>query len=174
MKKYKQRIFETICKRCGRKIYVSESALSHPLGRICERCITPNEKQQIMDFQVARMMKHDKRYGKNPNILGFQIGKPKGLYESFHGNPSQRKRKLKIQVPEKGEKLIAIGRLINLEYSPYGSSQYKKTHFTHKLGDNGNKILPNKPILAVSEDGKQLFIVNDKSFYKFGKQGIVG
>jgi len=412
MKKYKQRIFETSCKRCGRKIHVNESAFSHPLGRICERCITPNEKQQIMDFQVARMIRLHKRnpmdeenlnmepyddsfekrfphirtffeqatswadiiklkrqankkerndepgwksgpidyffkrikdergyftvhtrtaaeyrtdqilrtripgqravprkwhtnpinrkpryywnvwgidlsnnkrklmggvvasekivaeriaktqfaeefrrryrflkvlsdkkeivvesYGrknpltkkeydyatriyektlleaqkfrkqgyeelakrkeaktegirsiatifgppslvrpkhrKNPNILGFQIGKPKGLYESFHGNPPKT-RKLKIGVPEPGEKIISIGKLINLEYLPYGSSKYKKTQFTHKLGDDGTKILPNKPILAVSEDGKQLYIINDKSKYKFGENGIVG
>ena len=156
-------------------LIITDVAENGIAGRQSIRLYVENRisRKTFQDAMDKGLRIYENRRKKNPNILGFQIGKPKGLYESFHGNPPKT-RKLKIGVPEPGEKIISIGKLINLEYLPYGSSKYKKTQFTHKLGDDGTKILPNKPILAVSEDGKQLYVINDKSKYKFGENGIVG
>jgi len=156
-------------------LIITDVAENGIAGRQSIRLYVENRisRKTFQDAMDKGLRIYENRHKKNPNILGFQIGKPKGLYESFHGNPPKT-RKLKIGVPEPGEKIIAIGRLHSLEYKPYGSSQHKKTLFSHKLGDDGNKVLPNKPILAVSEDGKQLFVVNDKSSYNFGERGIVG
>lgn len=111
---------------------------------------------------------------RNPTIFETLFGKPKGLYEQFHGNPPMRTRKVKIRVPNKGEKLVAIGKLVSVEYEPYGSSRRRKVRYTHELGDTGSRVLPEKPILATGKDGKGLFVIEDKSSPKFSSRGIVG
>jgi len=109
----------------------------------------------------------------NPIIFDTLFGKPKGLYESFHGNPPQV-RKVRVRVPNKGEQLVSIGRLTAIEYQPYGSSRRKRTTFIHKLGDTGSRMLPEKPILATGKNGKGLFVIEDKSSPKFTERGIEG
>jgi len=58
----KQRITLTKCKRCGTQIAIS---MSHPLGQICARCITPEEKDRILQEQLGVMRKSSKR---NPEV----------------------------------------------------------------------------------------------------------
>jgi len=50
-------IYPTTCKRCGKEIYSSRQAVEHPLGRICSECTTPDEKQQILDYQAGHIMR---------------------------------------------------------------------------------------------------------------------
>ena len=59
------RIFYTKCKRCGREIVSSRLALTHPLGQICSKCITPDERQEIMNY-LSRHMLSKARKIKNP------------------------------------------------------------------------------------------------------------
>ena len=92
------------------------------------------------------------------------------LYESFHGNPPANIRKVHIKDPKR---LVKIGRLKSLVYEPEAPSKRKGTHYEHAFGDYGYKFKKGQePILAVSEDGKQLFVVEGK--YIFGERGIVG
>ena len=48
-------IFFTTCKRCNAKI--ASSGMSHPLGRICGKCITPEEREEILQYQSGAIMK---------------------------------------------------------------------------------------------------------------------
>ena len=73
-----------------------------------------------------------------------------------------------VRWPDSGETMVAIGRLTELRYKPYGSSNRSNTIFFHKLGDTGEKTLPDKPILATTADGKGLFILQDKAKPVFG------
>ena len=100
---------------------------------------------------------------------------PTSLYRSFHGANPKNVRKVSLKLPKKGEKLVKIGRLVEVVYIPESPSKRKGTAYQHSFGDTGESMmLPDKPILAVSADGKQLFILNDKSHPKFGGRGIVG
>lgn len=51
-----QKIFTTKCKRCGKMIASSRWSMTHSLGQICSGCITPEEKQQIIDDQIRIIM----------------------------------------------------------------------------------------------------------------------
>lgn len=98
---------------------------------------------------------------------------PSSLYQSFHGNPPSRLRKVKLPIPKEGERLLAIGRLISLVYLPYGSSQRKGTYFEHQFGDDGRRIYPEKPILCTDSQGKHLYILPDKSGLYVNERGII-
>jgi len=95
---------------------------------------------------------------------------PLSLYQSFHGANPKGTRRINFSVPTR---LVKIGRLKSLIYAPESPSKHVGTHFSHKFGDYGYKFVRGQePVLAVSEDGKQLMIVNGK--YVFGDRGIVG
>jgi len=96
------------------------------------------------------------------------------LYEAFHGNPPHTSRKLAVRWPNAGEPMLAIGKLIEVRYKPYGSSKRSNTIFFHKLGDDGERVAPDKPILATTADGKGLFILSDKADPTFTERGIIG
>ncbi len=98
---------------------------------------------------------------------------PRRLYESFHGNPPVT-RKVNLPTPEKGDHLVAIGKLVSVVYEPFGSSRLKGHLYEHKLGDLGGKTLKEKPILATDSAGKNLYIVPDKARPKFTSRGIIG
>ena len=99
---------------------------------------------------------------RNPNSL---------LYRSFHGVSPKGTRRVKV--PRAEGRLIAIGRIVRIEYEPYGSSKRKGIHYYHIMGDDGRKIHREKPILATSEDGKSFFIVKDQAKTHFTSRGII-
>ena len=101
---------------------------------------------------------------------GYKGKNPTSLYQAFHGANPGKIRKVKIEVPKR---LIKIGRLISLDYEPENPSKRKGIRYTHKFGDTGERMLPEKPLLAASKDGKQLFIVNDGSSTHFSERGII-
>ena len=98
---------------------------------------------------------------------------PISLYQSFHGNPPSRVRKVNLPVPKKNDRLLAIGRLVSAVYEPYGASQRKRTLYEHKFGDDGSRIYPEKPILCTDSKGKHLYIVPDKARPYFTEIGII-
>jgi len=108
--------------------------------------------------------KHKKYKSKNPI----------NLYQAFHRAQPIRLRKVKVDLPKKGDRLIKIGRLESLTYRPEYPSKLRGAEYEHKMGDTGTMMLKDKPILATREDGTGLFIIPDKSKYKFTKRGIVG
>lgn len=98
----------------------------------------------------------------------------RSLYQQFHGRPPTRIRIAYYKSPKSKEKVIKIGRLAELVYNPEPPSQYAGKYYKHQFGDYGYKFGKQQPILAVSRDGKQLYIINDRAKPKFGKRGIVG
>jgi len=95
-------------------------------------------------------------------------------YRDFHGSPPRNARRVNLPNP-KGGSLMKIGRLTQINYIPENPSMLAGAEYSHKFGDTGTVVFKkNKPILAVDSTGKQLYIINDKSTYKFGPRGIVG
>ena len=93
------------------------------------------------------------------------------LYQAFHGaNPKVRRVRY---VPPK-EPLVAIGYITDITYLPYGSSKRKGTAYQHLWGDTGSKVLREKPILAVSQDGRNFYILRNRSSARFSERGIIG
>lgn len=96
-----------------------------------------------------------------------------GLYQAFHGNPPREVKRLQIRLPKRGERLIKIGKLSSLQYEPEPPSQRTGSRFEHEFGDYGYKFRRGQePLLAVSADGKQLYILAGR--YRFSARGIVG
>ena len=104
----------------------------------------------------------------------YKLSNPLSLYQAFHGNPPARARKVKLPIPQKGERLIKIGRLHSVIYEPERPSQHRGKLFEHKLGDTGERMLREKPILATDSQGQNLYIIPDKARPKFTKRGIIG
>jgi len=98
---------------------------------------------------------------------------PLSLYQSFHGNPPAKTRMVNLPVPKKGQKLVKIGRLTHVTYNPELPSKRAGSHYEHAFGDTGTKILPDKPILATDEGGKNLYIIPDKAKPRFTNRGII-
>lgn len=96
------------------------------------------------------------------------------LYKEFHGNPPARVRRVKLRVPKKGDRLVMLGRLIEIVYAPQYTSKLKGKVYIHKMGDTGTMVLKHKPILATGEDGRGLYILEDKSSPKVTRRGIEG
>ena len=73
------KIFETTCKRCGKTIYASPRAFEYRLGRICKECITPEESQEILEYQADRIIRRTQRNPLEPRICphcGAKISTP--------------------------------------------------------------------------------------------------
>ena len=94
------------------------------------------------------------------------------LYTAFHGSKPQLRR-VRFQSPKPNETLVAIGRITQINYRPYGSSGRKGVEYTHTMGDTGSSINPEKPVLAVSQDGKRFYIIRDKARTHFSARGII-
>ena len=102
-----------------------------------------------------------------------KIANPASLYQRFHGTPPAKVLKVKFSPPKPGEKLVAIGFLEEVVYKPFGSSQRRGQLFHHQMGDTGNGINPERPILAVSQDGKRLYIIKNKAKTRMTERGII-
>lgn len=113
-------------------------------------------------------------YATNPNKRGKSRKNPVTLYQKFHGNLPKNVRKVKIRIPNRGEKLIKIGRLTAIQYRPEHPSRLKGQEYRHILGDMGTRILPDKPLLATGADGKGLFIIDDGAKPMLTTRGIIG
>lgn len=98
---------------------------------------------------------------------------PTNLYQSFHGNPPARLRKVNLPIPKKGTRLIKIGRLTAIEYKPEHPSRLAGREFRHTLGDTGYAKLPEKPLLVTDEKGENLYIIKDGAKTKFTHRGII-
>ena len=113
-------------------------------------------------------------YGdENPKNSTNQSFTAKSDYQKFHGNPPQRRRKMNIRMPKKGKPLWVLGRVPEIRYEPYGSSQHKGTTFRHKFGDTGSRVLPHKPLLVT--DGVDIWFAHEKgSTLHVNERGIIG
>ena len=152
------------CIDCGKKLDI-ESAVPVEYGGkrayICIRCYRSGVRLNPLSGFIIPTM-----YELNP--AGAK------LYQSFHGNPPARTRKIKYSNLKPNETLVKIGRLVQLEYEPEYPSQHVNKRFYHKLGDTGRIVLKDKPILATRLNGKGLFILNDKSNPIVTSRGIIG
>jgi len=157
-------IYETTCKRCGKTIYSSRWAMRHHLGRICSACTTPEEKQEILDYQSGIIMKGTK---KNPKST---------LFRNFHGTDPVKTSKVLFEPPKSGEPILKIGRLSQINYVPESPSRKAGHEFYHKSGDLGHKTIKSNAILATNQQGTQLFIVREKDskYPLFTERGIIG
>ena len=100
-----------------------------------------------------------------------QMRNPISLYQAFHGALPKRIRKVKFELP-KG-RLVKIGRLISLDYAPENPSRHVGVRYTHKFGDTGRVILPDKPLLVTDSKGKNLYIIKDGAKTHFTERGII-
>ena len=95
------------------------------------------------------------------------------LYEDFHGAPPATERR--VQLPEPRGPVMQVGRVIEIVYEPEKPSTLAGKQFQHEFGDRGlpwfDKNPKHRPILAT--DGKDLFIVRDKSKHYFSERGII-
>ena len=96
---------------------------------------------------------------------------PISLYQSFHGNPPGRIRKVKFAMPR--GRLVKIGRLLSLDYAPENPSRHQGVRYTHRFGDTGEGMLPEKPILCTDSKGRNLFILKDGAQTHFSERGII-
>lgn len=134
--------------------------------------LSPLQRERLKEKAQMHLMAHrflGRAYSKP--LLTEVMKNPKGLYQDFHGNNPARVRNVHLPEPI-GGRVIAIGRLMRLEYEPYPPSKHAGTRFYHVMGDDGNRILKDKPILAT--DGRSLFIVPDKASPRFTGRGIIG
>ncbi len=141
-----------------------------PSTVICPLCretvhVRPEEDRTEALLKHLQRIKHNPKRGrKNPR---------QSLYESFHGAPPQRTRK--VNVPRPTSPLIAIGRATRIEYQPYGSSRHKNIRYYHDFGDIGGSMLKVRPILATDAKGKNLFLIpGSKKYPRFSSRGILG
>lgn len=167
-------IVHTNCKRCGEQLYASTTFSGHPLSRICSKCATPEEEQEIFRLTGRRVLGKATKKHRNPLVIGTAKNGPEGLYKSFHGNQSKGTRKVRVWIPGAGDRLVKIGRLTELRYTPEEPSEHTGTEFFHKMGDTGRMVLKKKPILATGPDGKGLFVIDDGASTKFTDRGLIG
>ena len=156
-------IFSTHCKRCGKAIASSRWAIMSPLGQICHDCITPKEREEILEYQAGAILKKAR---KNPT--------GSSLYESFHGMPPKTKRVIHF-TPPKGT-LLSIGTVSRIDYVPGKNSKHKNVNFFHRTGDTGSKQLESNWILATNSKGTEFYLIKDKKskYPLFSGRGIIG
>ena len=134
---------------------------------------------KLQEITLAMLAEHKRRSGQNPMARQAARANPSGLqdamYSSFHGaNPGNARR---VQVPAPQGHLVAIGKLVRIEYEPYGNSQHKNTRFFHVSGDTGDQKLKTNTILCTDDTGKNLFLIKDNpnsQYPYFGPRGIIG
>ena len=171
--KVRKQIHERCCPKCThwsdkesemwRNIY--KMVGSNPKGRkvkVCWHCKRP-VRETVGKSGLCR------------KCIGLaKLKNPADLYAAFHGVSPKGVRKVNFRNPKLGERVIKIGRLKELVYHPEPPSLRSKSEFIHSFGDFGDKFMNVQPVLAVSKDGKQLYIINDRASPKFGGRGIVG
>lgn len=96
------------------------------------------------------------------------------LYEGFHQTGPARMRKIGYEPPSGA--LVKIGRVTQINYQPEEPSKRKNSEYYHKMGDTGEKTLKSNTILATDQNGKNLYLLNDKQgqYPKFTNRGIIG
>ena len=95
------------------------------------------------------------------------------LYEAFHGAKSKVVR-ASFNPPKPGEKLVAVGEIEEIVYRPIGSSKRRGILYSHKAGDTGEGILPNRALLATNQRGTELYIIKDKRTMRMTERGLIG
>jgi hypothetical protein len=97
------------------------------------------------------------------------------LYESFHGNPPMRLRRVRYEPPE--GPLVKLGVLAQISYRPEFPSRHKGTEFYHTAGDTGEKVLKSNLILATDQDGRNLYLIKmdpESRYPHVTNRGIIG
>jgi hypothetical protein len=84
------------------------------------------------------------------------------LYESFRGRTPRRLNVVEIDIPEV---TLVIGHLESVDYRTTHGERKKLTLYRHDFAPGS------RPLLAVSPDGKQLFLLGGR--YQFTERGIV-
>lgn len=89
-----------------------------------------------------------------------KVSAGKKLYEDFREENAEKVQEFAFDVPEV---VIEIGSLDTVEYTTRRGGKIE--HYRHEFREKS------RPLLAVSEDGKQLMIVGGR--YRFTERGIV-
>ena len=102
---------------------------------------------------------------------------PESLYESFHNSPPANIRKVMYENPDPKKPLVEIGKISTINYVPQSPSKKQGVEFTHKMGDDGEKIKMSNALLCTDEKGENLYIIRDNPKVKrpfFNARGIIG
>lgn len=99
--------------------------------------------------------------GKVPQLKATQIRKAQSLYKDFSGHDGDEVET--IPKPKIPDALMVIGELEGVIYSTVRDNEHER--YIHKFR------AASRPLLCVSPDGEQLFIV--KGSYEFTDRGIV-
>lgn len=113
----------------------------------------------------------------NPTMSPFkQRGKQTidEAYHTFHWADS--KKSIPVDLPEPPKDVFVIGRLVELQYLPIGSSGKPHEIHTHSFGDYGWKKdeNPNHAPLLLADAKDNLYIAHDDSKFTVAGPGIVG
>ncbi|MDP2729079.1 MAG: hypothetical protein Q8O55_01185 [Dehalococcoidales bacterium] len=98
-------------------------------------------------------------------------------YKDFHD--VEPTRETKVKQPEH-KRAWAMGYITRIYYTPYYLQEdnpgiHKNTEFVHRFTDKGSGVTKEDlPILAASDNGKDLIIVRGKSKYYITRRGIIG
>lgn len=142
---------------------------------ICIKCYDWLQQIQI-PFIVKPKKKKETKKTKHSILAKLRRQHNPDLYRSFHGTSPRRVVRLTMEMPDKGEKLIKIGRLRRIEYECEEPSNLAGTVFYHDAGDTGSKMVPSNIILATNQKGTQLYLLKEKKgrWPYFSSAGIIG
>jgi hypothetical protein len=101
---------------------------------------------------------------RNPGTAVKVIQKAKEMFQKFHQFDPEKFVRVKIKSRQIPKQLVVLGQLVDIAYSSDKWHKGKKVNYIHKFQQ--------RPYLAVSPGGDQLFIVGGK--YKVKAEGIVG
>lgn len=152
-----------LCRNCFGKLNPSRSRVWCVVGHYIAK-----SKAKVMSSLTGRSF-----YVCRPHYQEFasKWRNPDGLYEAFHGTQPTRRR-VEVAIPDKSKPLTAVGKIEEIVYCPYGNSQLRGRHYSHKFGDTGDKMLKGRPILATQ--GKHFFFVDEPKALHFSSRGIIG
>ena len=101
-------------------------------------------------------------------------GEVPGFFKGFHGGNPSTSKTCQVAMPE--GPVAALGRLERIDYVVESNGRQKGTHFTHKAGDIGEKMLKSNTIVAADKKGN-LFLVKDNEGSRYPHvtdRGILG
>jgi len=147
------------CKICGTGI--SGSSFKERMAKIRRHYKNKHPKAWTRAIKKAIATKAGK---KNPGTAVKVIRKAKEMFQKFHQFDPSKIVKVKIKSRQIPKHLVVLGQLVDIAYSSDKWHKGKKVNYIHKFQQ--------RPYLAVSPGGDQLFIVGGK--YKVKAEGIVG
>jgi hypothetical protein len=106
-----------------------------------------------------------------------KMDKAEQVYATFHGVPPTKETKVDIPGWKGPKKLIILGVIDRLDYSIITESERKGHHYTHEMGDIGDKFVDTKVYLCTDEHRHMLYGIpaNPQGKYPvITERGIVG